>query len=229
MTNTGSHKWENPWSMQLCATVSAVSDGDIRYWMRTKKLYLLVSVAIWVQGHRRSNATHQQKSLAAGMGSGLLAEPSIPSIFWFLMRSMIQSASSYCNEFTSTLNRASLLMWQSTWRSDFLDCSIPSVVALDWELVIKFVLFRPRNCAKSYKALGGPQHAYDTYPRLHLSMSSPRGAHICVSRKGILSRDMQRDPLSLCSPSIPAVIRSISGYPTFEALLFSSIRKNLLW
>ncbi len=135
------------------------------------------------------------------MASGLLAEPSIPPIFWFLMRSMIQYAS-YGNEFTSTLNRALLLMWQSTWHSDLLDCSTPSVVALDWELVIKFVLFRPRNCTKSYKAQGGPQHAYDTYPRLYLSMSPPCGAHICTSRKGVLSRDMQRDPPSLGGPSI---------------------------
>jgi hypothetical protein len=158
-----------------------------------------------------------KKAWLRGMASGLLAEPSI------LVLDAINDPISFVvlQEFTLTLNQASLLMWM-TFGLLRLQHGIPSVVALDWELVIKFVLFRPRNCTKSYKALGGPQHAYDTYPHLHLSISSPRGAYICISRMGILSRDMQRDPLPLCSPSIPAVIRSISGYPTFEALLFSS-------
>ena len=103
----------------------------------------------------------------------------------FLVLDAINDSMSFVvlQEFTSTLNRASLLMWM-TFGLLRLQHSIPSVVALDWELVIKFVLFRPQNCTESYKALGGPQHAYDTYPCPHLSMSSPRGAHICISRKG---------------------------------------------
>jgi|SRR5216683_5536123 len=98
--------------MQLCATVSAVSDGDIRSWMRTKN-FTYSSLSRFELKDAVGATLLNKKSLAAGMASGLLAEPSIPPIFWFLMRSMIQYAS-YGNEFTSTLNRALLLMWQST-------------------------------------------------------------------------------------------------------------------